>query len=151
MLSDGSSQYLSISLDRYSSAPYCFIEIKRHKILILLPVEHYSVFLVSVESDLVWIMKSLYFQSVYNRTFLRSRLQIQSGMGIATGNIINSLTPATCGEAMNLFLLPEIGEIGVVPLCYHSYKTTNVQCSSNVKHEFYCRRGWSLQRSSWFH
>jgi protein SMG9 len=49
-------------------------------------------------------------QTVYNRTFLRSRLQIQSGMGIATGNIINFLNPATCGEAINLFLLPEIGE-----------------------------------------
>jgi hypothetical protein len=45
-------------------------------------------------------------------------------MGIATGNIINSLTPATCGEAINLFLLPEIGEIGVEPLSYHAYKTT---------------------------
>jgi len=56
-----------------------------------------------------------YFQTVYNRTFLRSRLQIQSGMGIATGNIINFLNPATCGEAINLFLLPEIGETGVTP------------------------------------
>jgi hypothetical protein len=34
-------------------------------------------------------------------------------MGIATGNVINFLNPATCGEAINLFLLPEIGEPGV--------------------------------------
>lgn len=65
-------------------------------------------------------MALLYFQVVYNRTFLRSRLQIQSGMGIATGNIINSLTPAICGEAINLFLLPEIGEIGVQNSLYHT-------------------------------
>jgi hypothetical protein len=56
------------------------------------------------------------FQTVYNRTFLRSRLQIQSGVGIATGNVINFLTPATCGEAINLFLLQEIGDTGVTPL-----------------------------------
>jgi hypothetical protein len=36
-------------------------------------------------------------------------------MGIATGNIINFLNPATCGEAINLFLLPEIGKTGVTP------------------------------------
>jgi hypothetical protein len=41
-------------------------------------------------------------------------------MGIATGNIINSLTPAICGEAINLFLLPEIGEIGVQNSLYHT-------------------------------
>ncbi|PSN58032.1 Protein SMG9 [Blattella germanica] len=47
-------------------------------------------------------------QSVYNQTFMRSRLQIHSGMGIASGNVINYLTPTRCGEAINLFLLPNI-------------------------------------------
>lgn len=60
--------------------------------------------------------EAVMFQTVYSRTFLRSRLQIQSGMGIATGNVINFLTPATCGEAINLFLLPEIGDTGVTPI-----------------------------------
>ncbi|KAJ8887956.1 hypothetical protein PR048_007440 [Dryococelus australis] len=49
-------------------------------------------------------------QSVYNRAFLRSRVQIQSGIGIANGNVINCLNPSTCGEPLNLYVLPEIGD-----------------------------------------
>lgn len=93
----------------------------------------------------------LIFQTVYNRTFLRSRLQIQSGMGIATGNVINFLTPATCGEAINLFLLPEIGDTGVIPLFEISMRKPMCKESSNVKPDCCFRRGWSLQRSSWVH
>ncbi|CAH0392813.1 unnamed protein product [Bemisia tabaci] len=45
-------------------------------------------------------------QDVINQTFLRSRLQIQSGVGIATGNVIKHLNPMTCGDPINLYLLP---------------------------------------------
>lgn len=50
-------------------------------------------------------------QTVYNQMFLRSRLQIRSGMGIATGSITNFLTPERCGEPINLFLLPNMADI----------------------------------------
>nr|CAD7202185.1 unnamed protein product [Timema douglasi] len=50
-------------------------------------------------------------QNVYNSAFLRSRLQIQSGVGIANGNVMKCLTPTTCGEPINLYLLPEIKEV----------------------------------------
>nr|CAD7603436.1 unnamed protein product [Timema genevievae] len=50
-------------------------------------------------------------QNVYNSAFLRSRLQIQSGVGIANGNVMKCLTPNTCGEPINLYLLPEIKEV----------------------------------------
>nr|CAD7261348.1 unnamed protein product [Timema shepardi] len=49
--------------------------------------------------------------NVYNSAFLRSRLQIQSGVGIANGNVMKCLTPTTCGEPINLYLLPEIKEV----------------------------------------
>nr|CAD7393982.1 unnamed protein product [Timema cristinae] len=50
-------------------------------------------------------------QNVYNSAFLRSRLQIQSGVGIANGNVMKCLTPNTCGETINLYLLPDIKEV----------------------------------------
>ncbi|XP_067011318.2 nonsense-mediated mRNA decay factor SMG9 [Anabrus simplex] len=49
-------------------------------------------------------------QDIYNRTFLRSRLLIQSGMGIATGDVANVLNPSLCGEPINLFLIPDLFE-----------------------------------------
>ncbi|XP_063230147.1 nonsense-mediated mRNA decay factor SMG9 isoform X2 [Bacillus rossius redtenbacheri] len=47
-------------------------------------------------------------QNVYNRAFLRSRVQIQSGIGIASGSVMDCLNPGSCGEPLNLFLLPEV-------------------------------------------
>ncbi|KAK7862452.1 hypothetical protein R5R35_001354 [Gryllus longicercus] len=47
-------------------------------------------------------------QDMYNKMFLRSRLQIQTGIGIATGEVLEYLNSSTCGEPINLFLLPDL-------------------------------------------
>lgn len=47
-------------------------------------------------------------QDVYNKMFIRSRLQVQTGIGIATGDVIEYLNPTSCGEPINLFLLPDL-------------------------------------------
>lgn len=42
---------------------------------------------------------------MYAQLFARSRLHIQSGIGIANGNFISELNPSNCGDPINLFLL----------------------------------------------
>ena len=50
---------------------------------------------------------------MYSQTFLRSRLQIQSGIGIANGSIINHLNSCSCGDPINLYLLPDLNSDGM--------------------------------------
>ncbi|XP_065205724.1 nonsense-mediated mRNA decay factor SMG9-like isoform X2 [Planococcus citri] len=47
-------------------------------------------------------------QDMYSQTFLRSRLQIQSGIGMANGTIINHLNSCSCGDPINLYVLPDL-------------------------------------------
>lgn len=49
---------------------------------------------------------------MYSQTFLRSRLQIQSGVGIANGSIINHLNMSSCGDPINLYVLPDMNSDG---------------------------------------
>ncbi|XP_049811302.1 nonsense-mediated mRNA decay factor SMG9 isoform X2 [Schistocerca nitens] len=59
-------------------------------------------------------------QDVYSQTFARSNLQLQSGLGIANGSVINILSPEVCGEPINMFLLPDLGE-EESSLLYHGH------------------------------
>ncbi|KAG8229369.1 hypothetical protein J437_LFUL009684 [Ladona fulva] len=44
---------------------------------------------------------------VLSATFSQSHLQIHSGLGIGTGSVLSYLSPGTCGEPINLYLMPE--------------------------------------------
>lgn len=46
-------------------------------------------------------------QEVYSQMFVRSRLRVQSGIGIASGFVTGNLNPDTCGDPMNLYILPD--------------------------------------------
>ncbi|XP_047110537.1 nonsense-mediated mRNA decay factor SMG9 isoform X1 [Schistocerca piceifrons] len=59
-------------------------------------------------------------QDVYSQTFARSNLQLQSGLGIANGSVINILSPEVCGEPINMFLLPDLDEEDS-SLLYHGH------------------------------
>lgn len=47
-------------------------------------------------------------QDIYSKTFLHSRLQFQTGFGIANGEVNPALNTDSCGELINMFLLPEM-------------------------------------------
>lgn len=47
-------------------------------------------------------------QEVYTKAFANSRLQIHTGFGIANGDVSPILNGKSCGELVNLFLLPQI-------------------------------------------
>jgi hypothetical protein len=49
-------------------------------------------------------------QEVYCKSFAQSKLKIQSGLGIAVGGVASTLSPKTCGDPVNLFLLADIEE-----------------------------------------
>ncbi|EEB13222.1 conserved hypothetical protein [Pediculus humanus corporis] len=49
-------------------------------------------------------------QEIYCKTFSHSRLQFQTGFGIANGEVNPALNSESCGELINLFLLPEMDE-----------------------------------------
>uniref|UniRef100_A0A1B6E5D5 Protein SMG9 n=1 Tax=Clastoptera arizonana TaxID=38151 RepID=A0A1B6E5D5_9HEMI len=50
-------------------------------------------------------------QDVYSQMFARSRLQIQSGLGIANGGVLQLLSPTVLDQVpLNLFLLPDHNE-----------------------------------------
>lgn len=49
---------------------------------------------------------------MYSQSFLRSRLQIQSGIGIANGSVINHLNSCSCGDPINLYVLPNLNSEG---------------------------------------
>ncbi|KAK6621365.1 hypothetical protein RUM43_011671 [Polyplax serrata] len=49
-------------------------------------------------------------QEIYCKTFMHSRLQFQTGFGIADGEVNPALNVESCGEMINLFLLPEMNE-----------------------------------------
>lgn len=46
-------------------------------------------------------------QNTYREVFSKSKLRLESGMGLGTGKFIRSLNPFTCGEPLNMFLIPE--------------------------------------------
>ncbi|KAK4886344.1 hypothetical protein RN001_002615 [Aquatica leii] len=49
-------------------------------------------------------------QQIYKTFFNKTKMHIESGMGIGSGRIITSLSPENCGDAINLFLIPECNE-----------------------------------------
>lgn len=52
-------------------------------------------------------------QEVYKQSFNKSMLQLHSGVGIANGGVMQSLSPATLDqEPLNLFLLPPLVDQG---------------------------------------
>ncbi|KAF5282212.1 hypothetical protein FQR65_LT02909 [Abscondita terminalis] len=49
-------------------------------------------------------------QQIYKTLFNKTKMHIDSGMGIGSGRITDSLSPSNCGEPINLFLIPEYNE-----------------------------------------
>lgn len=49
-------------------------------------------------------------QKFYKTVFSKSKMHIESGMGLGSGRIIPYLCPENCGDAINLFLIPEYDE-----------------------------------------
>ncbi|KAF5281989.1 hypothetical protein FQA39_LY00513 [Lamprigera yunnana] len=49
-------------------------------------------------------------QQIYKKIFNKTKMHVESGMGIGSGRIMNSLSPENCGDPINLFLIPEYNE-----------------------------------------
>ncbi|XP_045472265.1 protein SMG9 [Harmonia axyridis] len=49
-------------------------------------------------------------QKTYKSLFLKSRLILNSNLGIASGRLVKHLCPETCGPPLNIFLVPEYEE-----------------------------------------
>lgn len=49
-------------------------------------------------------------QQIYKTLFNKTKMHIESGMGLGSGRIMNSLSPDNCGDPINLFLIPEYNE-----------------------------------------
>ncbi|KRT81133.1 hypothetical protein AMK59_5359 [Oryctes borbonicus] len=49
-------------------------------------------------------------QNIYRKVFKNSKLHLSSGLGLGTGQIIQSLCPENCGSPINLFLIPEYSD-----------------------------------------
>ncbi|KAI4463789.1 hypothetical protein MML48_4g00019204 [Holotrichia oblita] len=49
-------------------------------------------------------------QNVYRKVFKNSKLHLDSGLGLSTSQIIQSLCPENCDSPINLFLIPEYNE-----------------------------------------
>ncbi|XP_019866153.1 nonsense-mediated mRNA decay factor SMG9 isoform X2 [Aethina tumida] len=47
-------------------------------------------------------------QKIYRELFSKTKLHIDTHMGLGTGRIINYLNPESCGAPINLFLIPDI-------------------------------------------
>ncbi|CAH0560721.1 unnamed protein product [Brassicogethes aeneus] len=47
-------------------------------------------------------------QSIYRELFEKSKMHIETHMGMGSGHVINYLNPSSCGNPINLFLIPEI-------------------------------------------
>lgn len=42
--------------------------------------------------------------------FNKTKLHLESGLGLSSGRIITCLSPENCGDPLNLFLIPEYNE-----------------------------------------
>lgn len=62
----------------------------------------------------------LFWLQTYRQLLNKSKLKIDTGLGIATGNIHHSLSPLSCGDPLNIFLIPDIDPEG-------SYLETSIQ------------------------
>ncbi|XP_060530453.1 nonsense-mediated mRNA decay factor SMG9 isoform X2 [Cylas formicarius] len=49
-------------------------------------------------------------QKVYKNVFHKTKLQLQSNIGMGSGRLMNSLNAENCGSPINLFLLPDFTE-----------------------------------------
>ncbi|KAK9730356.1 hypothetical protein QE152_g15279 [Popillia japonica] len=49
-------------------------------------------------------------QNIYRKVFKNSKLHLDSGLGLSTSQIIQSLCPENCDSPINLFLIPEYSE-----------------------------------------
>lgn len=49
-------------------------------------------------------------QKFYRLAFKKTKMHLESGMGLGTGRIMPYLCPENCGEPINLFVLPEYSE-----------------------------------------
>lgn len=58
-------------------------------------------------------------QSIYRDSFLKSKLELKSGVGVGMGGIIDFVDSESCGEAINLFLLPDTDEEEIHKFCGH--------------------------------
>ncbi|XP_034256088.1 protein SMG9-like isoform X1 [Thrips palmi] len=58
-------------------------------------------------------------QSVYRDSFIKSKLDIKSGVGVGMGGIIDFVDTEACGEPINLFLLPDTDEEVPHKYCGH--------------------------------
>lgn len=54
-------------------------------------------------------------QEIYSKIFKYSKLMTQTSLGIATGRLCNHLSPETCGNPFNIFLIPESKALGTRP------------------------------------
>lgn len=54
------------------------------------------------------------FFQIYKAAFGKSKFHLETGMGIGSGRIINVLSPENCGDPLNVFLIPEYDEEGLV-------------------------------------
>lgn len=91
-------------------------------------------------------------QDIYCKTFSHSRLQFQTGFGLANGEINPALSVDSCGELMNLFLLPEMnggsaqykGHSGFQDLILHLRRQILSTPKTPLTHS-------SLTEKNWFH
>lgn len=58
-------------------------------------------------------------QSMYRDSFLKSKLELKSGVGVGMGGVIDFVDPESCGEPINLFLLPDTDEEETHKFCGH--------------------------------
>ncbi|XP_044750959.1 protein SMG9 [Coccinella septempunctata] len=49
-------------------------------------------------------------QNMYKSIFLKSRLILNSNLGISSGRLVKHLSPENCGPPLNIFLVPEYDE-----------------------------------------
>lgn len=61
-----------------------------------------------------------FFQSVYRDSFIKSKLDIKSGVGVGMGGVIDFVDTESCGEPINLFLLPDTGKGKVINFIFIS-------------------------------
>lgn len=47
---------------------------------------------------------------MYRDSFIKSKLDIKSGVGVGMGGIIDFVDIESCGDPINLFLLPDTGK-----------------------------------------
>ncbi|KAK9879536.1 hypothetical protein WA026_006606 [Henosepilachna vigintioctopunctata] len=107
-------------------------------------------------------------QKTYKSIFNKSKLVIDSSLGIATGRLVKHLNPESCGPALNIFLIPEYVESEAIsfrgyPTMEEIIKKLRANIFGATKHPLthvqltektwlvYCSKVWeNVRKSSFF-